>query len=259
MSTFSQPLHNIYWSLVTRNINCNLQNCPTHLNNNETADKTAHTTVNGNIQSVTTENTLKGHKNSTNESNTKNKNNEKKKCPMIIIWNNYVYYSYQSVDPPPDQLLSSNMIIMVGFAVDPPPDQLTPFHIIIKINLVEHQMLYGKQYCSVVTNNIIIIVGFAVDPPPDQLTPSHIIIIISLVEKNQTLYEKHYSSVVTNNNTNLKTIYLIVLNNGFNININIRYLYAAAVGLNLHTITKQGASSTLDATYYNQTNTRTDA
>eukprot|EP01084_Bolivina_argentea_P116340 206731_1 len=201
MSTFSQPLHNIYWSIVTCNTNNNLQNCPTHLNNNETADKTAHTTVNGNNQSVIKENASKGHNNSTNESNTTNKNEEQMKCPMIIIWNNHAYYSYQSVDPPPDQLLSSNMIIMVGFAVDPPPDQLTPSHIIIKMNLVAHQMLYEKQYCSVVTNN----------------------------------------------NTNLKTIYLIVLNNGFNININIRYLYAAAVGLNLHTITKQGASSTLDA------------
>eukprot|EP01084_Bolivina_argentea_P133892 236288_1 len=47
------------------------------------------------------------------------------------------------------------MIIMVGFAVDPPPGQLTPSHIIIKMILVKYQMLYEKQYCSVVTKNII--------------------------------------------------------------------------------------------------------
>eukprot|EP01084_Bolivina_argentea_P116337 206727_1 len=205
MSMFSQLFNQIeYHSKVMYYIKTVQKNCLTHLNNNEIADKTAHT-KNGYNQLITQKYTHKGHNNNITSFKTKNIPEEQNKCPIIITWNNKMYYSNQSVDPPPGQPISSN---------------------------------------------IIIIVGFAVDPPPDQLTPSHIIIIISLVVNNQTLYDKHYCSVVTNNITNLQTINLIILKNGLNININIRYPYAAAVGLNLHPITTQGASSTLEATHY---------
>eukprot|EP01084_Bolivina_argentea_P116336 206726_1 len=207
MSMFSQLFNQIeYHSKVMYYIKTVQKNCLTHLNNNEIADKTAHT-KNGYNQLITQKYTHKGHNNNITSFKTKNIPEEQNKCPIIITWNNKMYYSNQSVDPPPGQPISSN---------------------------------------------IIIIVGFAVDPPPDQLTPSHIIIIVSLVENIQPLSEKHYSSIVTNIDTNPKTINLIMLNNGYNTNLNIRFPYAAAVGLNLHTITKQGASSTLDVTHYQQ-------
>eukprot|EP01084_Bolivina_argentea_P303144 523321_1 len=111
MTTFSQPFHQIYCSIVTYYIKTIQKNSLTQLNNNEIADKTAKKKKNGYHQLITQINTHKGHNNYRNSSKIKNTNEEQNKCPMTIIWNNHLYYSNQSVDPPPDQPISSNIII----------------------------------------------------------------------------------------------------------------------------------------------------
>eukprot|EP01084_Bolivina_argentea_P297962 513404_1 len=149
MSTFSQPLHQIYQSLVIDKINDKLQNCTTYLNKNELADKTANTTVTSNNPSVQIKSSSNGQYNSTKFAII-TRTDEHNKYSMMYKWNNYVYYSYHLVDPLPDQQLSSDVIILVGFAVDPPPVQLTPYHIITYLNKNE---LADKTANTTVTSN----------------------------------------------------------------------------------------------------------
>eukprot|EP01084_Bolivina_argentea_P190068 326738_1 len=156
MTTFSQLIQYLkQYPRVKQNIKIVQLNSLPHLNKNEIADKTAHIKNYGYHQSITQKCTLQRHLNKMNPFETENINEEINTCLNIIIWNNNRIDSNQSVDPPPDQPISSNIIIIVGFAVDPPPDQLTPSHAIIIVSLVvNNKTLYDKHYCSVVTNNI---------------------------------------------------------------------------------------------------------
>eukprot|EP01084_Bolivina_argentea_P190067 326736_1 len=155
MTTFSQLIQYLkQYPRVKQNIKIVQLNSLPHLNKNEIADKTAHIKNYGYHQSITQKCTLQRHLNKMNPFETENINEEINTCLNIIIWNNNRIDSNQSVDPPPGQPISLDLIIIIGFAVDPPPDQLTPTYIIIISCLVNNnQALKKTQHSSVVTIN----------------------------------------------------------------------------------------------------------
>eukprot|EP01084_Bolivina_argentea_P297963 513408_1 len=153
MLTFSQPFHQLeHHSTVIQYIKTFRLKCLPQLNNNEFADKTAQIDMKGYNQPITIQkHSYQMNNNSKPSFIVQHIPEENCKCLYTIIWNSWDNYSNQSVDPPPGQLISLNIIVIVGFAVDQPPGQLTPLNIIVIVSLVDCNMvLTNRKYSSVV-------------------------------------------------------------------------------------------------------------
>eukprot|EP01084_Bolivina_argentea_P297960 513401_1 len=154
MFTFSQRSQQIYQTLVIDKTDGILQKYTTHLNKNKLADKTANKVTSNNpfIKSIR----YSEHSKNRIENPCNNIKDEYNKHLRKYKRSKYGYYSYQMFNPTPNQNLTSNVILLVGFAVDPPPVQHTPTITITKMNMTNVQMLYKQQICRMVTNIIVV-------------------------------------------------------------------------------------------------------